>query len=115
MPLLLYLNHIKSEKQQYMAIENILEGLKASAAKASPLGKTLKLDFGDAKVVIDGTGASNVVSTEDRETDCTVSMSEETFAAIADGSQNPMMAFMSGKVKVHGDMSVATKMQSLFK
>ena len=98
-----------------MAFENILEGLKASAAKASPLGKTLKLDFGDNKIVIDGTGAGNVVSTEDRETDCTVTMNEETFLAVADGSQNPMMAFMSGKIKVKGDMGVATKMQSLFK
>lgn len=98
-----------------MAFEQILEGLKASAAKASPLGKTLKLDFGDHKIVVDGTGEGNLVSTDDRETDCTVSLSEETFIAIADGSQNPMMAFMSGKVKVKGDMGVATKMQSLFK
>lgn len=98
-----------------MAFEQILEGLKVSAAKASPLGKTLKLDFGDNKIVVDGSGEGNLVSTEDRETDCTVTMDEATFLAIADGSQNPMMAFMSGKVKVKGDMSVATKMQSLFK
>jgi putative sterol carrier protein len=98
-----------------MAFENILEGLTASAAKASPLGKTLKLDFGTNKVIIDGTGAGNLVSTDDRETDCTVSMSEETFASVADGSLNPMMAFMSGKIKTQGDISVAMKMQSLFK
>ncbi|HLP19340.1 MAG TPA: SCP2 sterol-binding domain-containing protein [Chitinophagales bacterium] len=98
-----------------MAFENILEGLKASAVKASPLGKTLKLDFGSNKIVIDGTGAGNLVSTEDRETDCTVTIDEDTFTNVANGSLNPMMAFMSGKIKVKGDMSVATKMQSLFK
>lgn len=98
-----------------MAFEQILEGLKASAAKASPLGKTLKLDFGDNKIVIDGSGDSNLVSTEDKETDTTVTMDQETFIGLATGNVNPMMAFMSGKIKVKGDMSVATKMQSLFK
>lgn len=98
-----------------MAFEQILEGLKASASKASPLGKTLKLDFGDNKIVIDGSGDSNIVSTEDKETDTTVSMDQETFIGLATGNVNPMMAFMSGKIKVKGDMSVATKMQSLFK
>lgn len=98
-----------------MAFEQILEGLKASAAKASPLGKTLKLDFGGNKIIIDGTGAGNLVSTEDRETDCTVTIDEDTFTNVANGSLNPMMAFMSGKIKVKGDMGVATKMQSLFK
>lgn len=98
-----------------MAFEQILEGLKASASKASPLGKSLKLDFGGKTIVIDGSGDSNLVSTDDKETDTTVSMDESTFIGLADGSVNPMMAFMSGKIKVKGDMSVATKMQSLFK
>jgi putative sterol carrier protein len=29
------------------------------------------------------------------------------------GSLNPMMAIMSGKIKVKGDMSVAMKLQSM--
>lgn len=98
-----------------MAFASILEGLTASAAKASPLGKTLKLDFGDNKVVIDGTGEGNIVSTDDKETDCTVTMAQDDFLSIVSGSLNPMTAFMTGKIKVKGDMSVAMKMQSLFK
>ncbi len=98
-----------------MAFEQILEGLKASAAKASPLGKTLKLVLGGKPIVIDGSGDSNVISTEDREADTTVTMDEETFIGLAAGTMNPMMAFMSGKIKVKGDMNVATKMQALFK
>ncbi len=98
-----------------MAFETILANLTASAAKAAPLGKTLKFDFGDQKIVVDGTGAGNMVTTEDKETDCTVSVSQEDMMGLMNGTLNGMMAFMSGKVKVVGDMGVAMKMQSLFK
>lgn len=98
-----------------MAFETILANLTASAAKAGALGKTLKFDFGDHKIFVDGTGEGNIVSTEDKEADCTVSVSQEDLLGMMTGSVNPMMAFMSGKIKVAGEMAVAMKMQSLFK
>jgi acyl-CoA dehydrogenase len=98
-----------------MAFETILANLTASAAKAPALGKSLKFDFGGNKIVVDGTGDTNVVTTEDKEADCTVAVSEEDLFGMMNGTVNPMMAFMSGKVKVHGEMGVAMKMQSLFK
>src|SRR5690349_20832095 len=98
-----------------MAFETILSSITASASKAPALGKTLKLDLGDHKIVVDGTGTGNIVSTEDREADCTVSIALDDLLGIMNGSVNPMTAFMSGKIKVAGDMGVAMKMQSLFK
>ncbi|MCW5907774.1 MAG: SCP2 sterol-binding domain-containing protein [Chitinophagales bacterium] len=98
-----------------MAFDTILTNLTNSASKAAALGKTLKFDFGANKIFVDGTGEGNLVTTEDKEADCTVGVSEEDLLAIMTGSLNPMMAFMSGKIKVQGDMSVAMKMQSLFK
>lgn len=98
-----------------MAFESILSNLTTSASKAVALGKTLKFDFGTNKIFVDGAGNTNLVSVEDKEADCTVSISEDDLLGIMNGSLNPMMAFMSGKIKVHGDMSVAMKMQSLFK
>lgn len=98
-----------------MAFETILSNLTASASKAGALGKTLKFDFGDNKIFVDGSGAGNLVSTEDKDADCTVSVSQDDLLAIMTGNLNPMMAFMSGKIKVQGDMSVAMKMQTLFK
>lgn len=45
---------------------------------------------------------------------CTVSVpSSEDWVAICTGKLNPTMAFMSGKVKVKGDMSLALKLQTL--
>ena len=98
-----------------MAFETIPPNLTASATKAAALGKTLKFDFGSNKIFLDGTGAGNIISTEDKEADCTVSVSEEDMMGLMNGSLNGMTAFMSGKIKVAGEMGVAMKMQSLFK
>ncbi|MBK8659379.1 MAG: SCP2 sterol-binding domain-containing protein [Bacteroidetes bacterium] len=98
-----------------MAFETILANLTASASKAAALGKTLKFDLGDNKIFSDGSGSGNVVSTEDKDADCTISVSQDDLLGMMTGSVNPMMAFMSGKIKVQGDMSIAMKLQSLLK
>ena len=46
--------------------------------------------------------------------DVTIRASEDTFRAIASGEQNPTTAYMTGKLKVDGDMSAALKLQKLF-
>jgi putative sterol carrier protein len=43
----------------------------------------------------------------------TLSMDADDFAAMSKGDLNPMMAFMSGKVKVDGDLNAVMKFQSL--
>ena len=96
-------------------LDTILEQIKERAGSASALGKTLKFDFGDeGKVFIDGTGDANEVSAEDNDADCTIALSTENMKGLMSGDLNPMMAFMSGKLKVDGDMSIAMKLQKLF-
>lgn len=96
-------------------LDTILEQIKERAGSASALGKTLKFDFGDVgKVFIDGTGEANEVSTDDNDADCTIGLSAENMQSLMSGDLNPMMAFMSGKLKVDGDMGVAMKLQKLF-
>jgi putative sterol carrier protein len=46
--------------------------------------------------------------------DCTISASEETFTRIVNGEQNPTTAYMTGKLKISGDMGAALKLQKLF-
>lgn len=43
----------------------------------------------------------------------TVKMTAEDFTAMSTGALNPMMAFMSGKIKVDGDLGSVMKFQSL--
>lgn len=46
--------------------------------------------------------------------DVTLITSAETFAKIAAGEQNPTTAYMTGKLKIKGDLNAAMKLQKLF-
>jgi putative sterol carrier protein len=48
------------------------------------------------------------------EADCTIAASEETLLKIATGEANPTTAYMTGKLKITGDMGAALKLQKLF-
>jgi putative sterol carrier protein len=44
----------------------------------------------------------------------TITMAAPDYVAMTNGKLNPQMAFMSGKLKIAGDMGLAMKMQTLF-
>ena len=46
--------------------------------------------------------------------DAVITTSDETFDKIASGEQNATSAYMTGKLKVKGDMGAAMKLQKLF-
>ena len=46
--------------------------------------------------------------------DATIAASEETFQQIASGDLNATTAYMTGKLKVRGDMGAAMKLSRLF-
>ncbi len=61
--------------------------------------------------------ADGSVSVEDgleEGADCTISASQEIFQKIIAGEQNPTSAYMTGKLKLKGDMGAAMKLQKLF-
>ena len=66
---------------------------------------TWTVDVDDGKVTVTENGA---------DADVTISSSSETFLKIANGEQNPTAAYMSGKLKIKGDMGQAMKLQKLF-
>lgn len=70
-----------------------------------------------AKFEIEGEGAlvmdSDGVRISDDETEVTLSADLETFQSIFEGDLNPTSAFMTGKLKVDGDMGVAMKLASV--
>jgi putative sterol carrier protein len=48
------------------------------------------------------------------DTEVTISASQEVFEKIISGEQNPTSAYMTGKLKLKGDMGAAMKLQKLF-
>ena len=48
------------------------------------------------------------------EADCIFSTSEENFEKIVAGEQNPTTAYMTGKLKIKGDIGAAMKLQKIF-
>jgi putative sterol carrier protein len=66
---------------------------------------TWKVDVQDGSVkVTEGTADADV----------TITTSQETFEQIVSGEQNATSAYMTGKLKVKGDMGAAMKLQKLF-
>jgi putative sterol carrier protein len=75
-------------------------------------GKTVKLDFGDnGTIMLDGVG--NTVTEDDGAADTTIKIAWDDWQAMADGQLDGMTAFMTGKLKVEGDMSNAMQLQGV--
>lgn len=53
------------------------------------------------------------VTTDEGESDCTIIASMETFQEMFEGQLDPTAAFMTGKIKIDGDMGVAMRMAQL--
>ena len=95
-----------------MDIRECTEALRGKVGDNSGLEAVLKFDCGaDGVVVIDGKAVPNTVSNDDREADCTVSITRENLEALITGGLDPITGFMTGKFTVAGDMSVAMKLQ----
>jgi putative sterol carrier protein len=78
------------------------------------LNATLKFDCGaDGVIVIDGAATPNTVDNADRDTDCTIALTAAALAELLSGELDPTTAFMTGKIKVSGDMSVALKLHGV--
>lgn len=71
---------------------------------------TAKIAFGDeGSMIIDGDGAR----LGDDEADVTLTADADVLQAIFDGDMNPTTAFMSGKLKIDGDMGAAMRLASV--
>lgn len=92
----------------------ILGAVQKNAEKKKAIGNTLKFDFGDQFIYLDGKQDKNIVTAEDKDAECTVLIQLADFAALMKGELNPMTAMMSGKIEIKGDMAVAMKLQAVF-
>ena len=101
-----------------MTARAFFEGLETRVGATGLAGDTQTLRF---EIEGEGTwlvavhdGKITVTEGGDEPADATIRTSGDVFARIVSGEQNPAMAYMSGKVKVDGDLGAVMKLQKLF-
>jgi len=97
-----------------MSLEAVSAKIKEKMALAAGLNAKVKLNFGDDGIVfVDATQTPAVISNEDEDADLTLTTSIDTFKGILEGTQDPNIAFMMGKLKVQGSMGLAMKLNGI--
>jgi len=92
-----------------MTIEAVADKIR-SRVEASGFHGSVKFDTGgDGVIVIDG----NTISTTDAPADCTIRLGLDDLESMIAGDLSPTTAFMTGKLKVDGDMSVAMALSQI--
>jgi putative sterol carrier protein len=76
-------------------------------------GKKVKIDFGGSEGTLMLDGVAQQVTEEDGMADTTLKVSWDDWQALAAGQLDGMTAFMTGKLKVEGDMSNAMQLQGV--
>lgn len=96
-----------------MTFAEYTEQVTKAASTAPSLGKSIKLQLDEGVIHIDLTGDAAVVTNEDKEANTTIISTIDSLEKMRKGDLNPMMAMMTQKVKIEGDMGLAMKLQSL--
>ena len=100
----------QSPREFFESLESRVDPAKAAGLTAS---YRFEIDGAGTWLVEVDDGKVSVTENGD-DADTTISASAETFTKIANGEQNPTSAYMSGKLKVKGDIGQAMKLQKLF-
>jgi putative sterol carrier protein len=88
---------------------------RADASKTAGMTNSYLFDIeGAGKWTVRVDNGAIDVSEGGEDADAVITASEETFEKIVSGEQNATSAYMTGKLKVKGDMGAAMKLQKLF-
>jgi putative sterol carrier protein len=99
------------------AVKEFFETLEARADASKTAGMTNSYLFdieGAGKWTVRVEDGKVSVAEGGEDADAVITTSGETFEKIISGDQNPTSAYMTGKLKVKGDMGAAMKLQKLF-
>ena len=98
-------------------VQDFFANLASRADPAKTAGMTNSYVFdieGAGQWMVDVDDGTVTVTEGGGDADVTISTSQETFEKIVAGEQNPTSAYMTGKLKIKGDMGAAMKLQKLF-
>ena len=97
-------------------VSEFFDNLKSvDAAKTAGMRNSYLFDIDGAGAWVVKVDDGSIDVTEGAgDADVTLTASEEDFMKIVNGEQNPTSAYMTGKLKIKGDMGAAMKLQKLF-
>ena len=96
-----------------MTLADLTAKMKEGASKKSSFGNTVKFATDQGVVYIDGNQNPPAVTNDDKAADCTLRMDFGDFSDMIAGKLDGMTAFMTGKLKVEGDMGNAMQLQGV--
>jgi putative sterol carrier protein len=97
--------------------KEFFDGLESSVdeTKLAGVNNSYLFDIeGEGQWLVDVRDGNLTVNEGGGDADVTITSSAETFEKIRSGEQNPTTAYMTGKLKIKGDMGAAMKLQKLF-
>ena len=96
-------------------IDQFAAGVRHKLGENSGLDATIKFVFECGKIVfVDAKSSPNSVHHNDEPAEVTLRLAIETVNQLYRGELNPMMAVMSGKIKIEGNPMVAMKLGQIF-
>ena len=98
-----------------MTLQEITAKMQEGASKKTAFGNSVKLATDQGVVHIDGNQTPPAISNDDKAADCTIKMDFSDFSDLIGGKLDGMTAFMTGKLKIEGDMGVAMKLQTILR
>jgi len=98
-----------------MTIDELTGKIAQKLTTAPDIKARICFDFGDDGLIyVDSTQSPAVVSNDDAgDSDVTLKCSLDTFQGLINGTQDPNIAFMMGKLKVKGNMGLAMKLNAM--
>jgi putative sterol carrier protein len=101
----------------YESAREFFESLpgRVGPARGQALAGSYRFDVdGAGSWRLEADGDRLVVTESDAPAECVIRTDERTFLRIVAGEQSPMGAYITGKVRVEGDLGLALKLRDVF-
>ena len=96
-------------------LENLARKIQEAVSKKEPFGFTVRFDLDDDESIFVNAKLDPIEVLEVKDpADTVFKLSKANLDAMLDGKLSPMSAYITGKMKIEGDMGKAMQLSSMF-